>query len=210
MTSLKSARLLRRTAGAAAAICALLPATAAQADLLETGACDDAALSQPFAPWGDHRSYKLAPGGDFEGDHGWKLSGGAKVVSGSEPYGVTGAVGARSISIPAGGSVTSPATCVNIDYPSFRFFTRSSGGFLGLLPAVMIDVLYGEGLTKVLPLPTGLVLPSSRWQATGDQLTVALVGATLAGGEAPVAIRITSVLGTWSVDDVFVDPIRRS
>src|SRR5687768_6368874 len=83
MTPMKSARWLRRTAGAAVALCALLPAGAAEAALIQTGACDDAALSTPFAPWGDHAPYKLAPGGDFEGAHGWQLTGGAKVVSGS-------------------------------------------------------------------------------------------------------------------------------
>ena len=202
---------MRRWAtGAAAALCAVGPATTAEASLIETGACDGAALSQPFAQWGDQRSYKLAPGGDFEGAHGWKLTGNARVVSGSEPYAATGKLGSRSLAIPAGSSATSPATCVNFDYPSFRFFSKSSGGLLGLVPLVKVDILYGEGLAQVLPLPTGLALPSSRWIANTDQLTLAAVGATLNGGEAPVAIRITSLFGTWSVDDVFVDPVRRS
>ena len=196
--------------GAAAALCALTPTATAQADLIETGACDDAALSQPFAQWGDHADYKLAPGGDFESTHGWKLAGGARVVSGSEPFAATGELGSKSVSIPAGGSITSPATCVNFAYPSFRFFAKSSGGLLGLLPLLKAEVLYGEGLAQVLPLPAGLALPGSRWQPTGlPMLTLSAVGATVNGGEAPIAIRITSVLGTWTVDDVFVDPWRR-
>ena len=201
---------MRRWAtGAAAALCAVVPTTTAEAALIETGACDGAELSQPFAPWGDYRSYKLAPGGDFEGTHGWKLTGNARVVSGSEPFAATGELGSRSLSIPAGSSATSPGTCVNFDYPGFRFFSKTSGGLLGLVPLVKVDILYGEGLAQVLPLPTGLALPSSRWIANTEQLTLAAVGATLNGGEAPVAIRITSLFGTWSVDDVFVDPVRR-
>lgn len=211
MTRTTSRRMRRWSVGAAAALCAaVVPAATAEAALIETGACDGAELSQPFARWGDDAFYKLAPGGDFEGAHGWRLTGSARVVAGSEPYAATGSLGARSLSIPAGSSATSPATCVNFDYPTFRFFSKSSGGLLGLVPLVKVDILYGEGLAKILPLPTGLALPSSRWIANTRQLTLAAVGATLAGGEAPVAIRITSLLGTWSVDDVFVDPVRRS
>ena len=188
-----------------------VPAATANAALIETGACDDAALSQPFKAWGDGASYKLAPGGDFEGSlEAWTLSGGARKVAGSEKYGATGEVGAFSVSLPAGASITSPATCVNADYPSLRFFSKSSGGLLGLLPAMKVDVLYGEGLAKIVPLPAGVGLPSSSWQPTTPMLTNALLGAALAGGEAPIRIRITSVAGTWGVDDVFVDPFRRS
>jgi hypothetical protein len=209
MTRIKPKRRTRWLAGAAVALCALAPAAPADADLIETGACDDAALSHPFASFGDNNWYKLAPGGDFEGEHGWKLSGGARLVSGSSTFGATGEAGSSAVSIPAGGSVTSPATCVNFAYPTLRFFSKSSGGLLGLLPVVKVDVLYGEGLAKILPLPAGTALPGGRWQPTLPGVTLSAVGATLNGGEAPIAIRISSLFGTWTVDDVFVDPTRR-
>ena len=198
-----------RWLASAAALCALAPAAPAQASLVETAACDDAAISKPVARWGDLADYKLAPGGDFEGTHGWKLSGGAKIVAGSEPYNATGTAGSASLSIPAGGSAVSPATCVNFAYPTFRFFSKSSGGLLGLVPLVKVEVLYGEGLAKVLALPGGTALPSRGWQPTLPMLTLSAVGATVNGGEAPIALRITSLMGTWSVDDVYVDPWRR-
>lgn len=202
-------RTMRRVLGLTVALCALIPAAAANA-VVSLEDCDGAELSRPFAQFGDPAQYKLAPGGDFEGAHGWTLSGGAKVASGSEPWGVTGKVGAKSLVVPAGGSATSPATCVNAAYPTFRFFSKSSGGLLGLLPAVKVEVLYGEGLAQIVALPAGVALPSSGWIPNAPMLTSAAVGAALAGGEAPIAIRITSVSGTWSVDDVFVDPYRRS
>jgi hypothetical protein len=202
-------RRARWIAGAAALVCAFAPA-AAQADLVETAACDDAELTHPFSAWGDGNWYKLAPGGDFEGAHGWKLSGGARIVSGSEPHATTGTAGSASLSLPAGGSATSPATCVNFAYPTFRFFAKSSGGLLGLLPLVKVDVLYGEGLAKVLPLPGGITLPASRWSPSLPGVTLSAVGATVNGGEAPIALRFTSLFGTWNVDDVFVDPARRT
>ena len=38
----------------------------ASAQAALTGACNTSTLSQPFAAWGDHNTYELAPGGDFE------------------------------------------------------------------------------------------------------------------------------------------------
>ena len=199
---------LRRVVIAAAAIAAL-PAASASAALIETSACDGAALTKPFAPWGDFADYKLAPGGDFEGDHGWRLRGGAGTVSGSEPFKATGALGASSVRIPAGGSITSPATCVNAAYPTFRLFAKSSGGLLGLLPAMKAEVIYKDGLLQDVVIPAGVLLPSPLWAPSGVQLTLSAVGAAVAGGEAPLSIRLTSLAGTWTVDDVFVDPYRR-
>src|SRR3954464_16029724 len=114
---------------AAAVACAILPAASASASLIETSACDGAELSQPFAAFGDSAYYKLVPGGNFEsGLSGWSVSGGAKVVSG----GIS--TGHSALSLPAGASVTTPVSCVNAGAPSFRFFSKSSGGLLGLLP----------------------------------------------------------------------------
>ena len=44
---------------------------------------------------------------------------------------------------------------------------------------------------------------------TGQQLTLAVLPALVANGDTPVAFRFRSTLGTWSVDDVFVDPFQR-
>ena len=79
----------------AAAALVAVPAAGAGAAIIETSACDGAALSTPFAPWGDTNAYKLVPGGDAEGSlAGWTLAGGAKKVAGSEPFAVTGRLGA--------------------------------------------------------------------------------------------------------------------
>lgn len=201
---------LRPLAAAVAAAACLTPAAAADAALIETAACDDAPLSQPFARWGDDAHYKLAPGGDAEGAlTGWSLAGGARVVAGSEPFAATGRLGASSLSIPAGGSVTTAATCVNAAYPSFRFFAKSSGGLLGLLPALKVDLVYRDGLLGLVAVPVGTVLPSSTWRPTPVFLTASALGAAVAGGEVPLALRFTSLAGTWQVDDVFVDPYKR-
>jgi hypothetical protein len=195
-------------AGLVAALTAL-PA-GAEAALIDTGACDDAQLSTPFARWGDLSQYKLAPGGDMNGSlAGWKFTGAARQVGGSEPYGPDGTSG-MALSLPAGSSVTTPATCVNASYPSFRLFARSSGGLLGLLPLVKVDLVYHSGLLGIIAVPIGTVLPSSSWTPTLTMLTASAVNGLTANGTMPLSVRFTSLAGTWQIDDVYVDPYSRS
>lgn len=196
----------RFTIAATLAVAALaLGGTSARAALIATGACDNSMLSQPFAKWGDTNSYKLVPGGDFEGSlSGWSLTGGAKRVSGSEPYGATGHVGGYSLEIPAGGSVTSPYTCVNTSYPTFRLFARNNG----LLSTVVVEVVY-KTLLGPVALPVGPVALSGQWQPTLPMLTASTVTGLLSGGTAQVALRFAALTGSSRIDDVFVDPRMR-
>jgi hypothetical protein len=188
---------------AATAALALVPAAGASAALIDTSACDGAALTQPFSQFGDSNFYKLAPGGDFEGSlGGWTLSGNAKKVAG-------GSAGSYSVSIPAGSSVTTAPTCVNAAYPSFRFFVKSSNGLLGLVAAAKVDLVYHDNLLGLVALPAGVLLPNGRWKPTGAMLTLSAVAGLVSNGEAPLSIRITSIAGTWNVDDVYVDPHQR-
>ncbi len=177
-------------------------ASSARAALISSGACNESSLSHPFAQWGDSNSYELAPGGDFEsGASGWTLSGGAKLVTGSEPYGARGAVGSHSLALPSGASAQSPFTCVNASYPTFRFFARNNG----LLSTVLAQVVYKTPLGTVT-LPLGVVALSSEWKPTLPMLTGSVVAGVLSGGTAHVALRFTAVTGASDVDDVFVDP----
>ena len=67
---------------------------AASADGLNLGlnGCPAQTIEHPFARWLDNANYVLAPGGTFEGAmDGWKLTGGAKVVAGSESFAAHGA-----------------------------------------------------------------------------------------------------------------------
>jgi hypothetical protein len=174
---------------------------AASASLIDLGKCDNSALSQPFTPWGDTASYKLAPGGDFEGTlGGWSLRGGAQQVAGSESFDVTGNPDSSSLSLPAGAVATSPQTCVTAAYPDFRFFTRTDtpGSTLA------VSVVYG-GLT----IPVGVVTPTTDWQPTVPMATLSAIPGLLNGGVANVSLRFTAVLGEVQVDDAYVDPSGR-
>jgi hypothetical protein len=178
-------------------------AAPAQAALISTNTCDSSSLSQPFAAWGDNASYKLVPGGDVESSaSGWKLSGAATTVAGSEPFGITGSVGATSLSIPAGASVQSPFTCVNAGYPALRFMARNDG----VLSTLAVTLTYKDPILGLVPIPVGTVTLSNTWQPTLRMPTLALVGGLLSGGTAQVSVHFTALIGSSQIDDVFVDP----
>jgi hypothetical protein len=177
-----------------AVVGALVCAAAAHADPL--GSCPAAAVSQPFAAWGDSASYELAPGGDFESP-GWGLERGAALGAGSEPFAATGSLGTQSLSLPAGADATSPSFCVDAGKPTLRLFT-SGGGLLSV-----------EIQTGGLTLPVGIVAASNTWAPSPILLTGGSLLGPLSGGTVQARIRISALSGQPHVDDVFVDPWRR-
>lgn len=180
-----------------------MPAAAAHASIISVSACDGASLTQPFLKWGDSAPYKLVPGGDFETNaKGWSLTGGARVVPGSEPFGATGSVGKYSLSLPAGASAQSPFTCVDAAYPSFRFFDRNRG----LLSTTLVQVVYKLPLLGNVALPVGAALLNATWGPSLPMLTASAVPGLLGGGYAQVALRFTALTGATQLDDVFIDP----
>ncbi len=196
-------RVLGAVIAGAGLVSVLASGAPAQAALISTSACDNSALTQPFQRWGDTSSYKLIAGGSFEsGAPGWTLSNGARVVAGSEPYGVTGSVGKASLYLPAGASAQSPLTCVNAAYPTFRFLARNDW----TLSAVLVQVVYSVPLVGPVAVPVGGVALSGTWQPTIPMLTASAVPGLLDGGTTPVALRFTALLGASHIDDVFVDP----
>lgn len=199
--------LRRPLAAIALALGALAAFSApAQATVIDVNPCDDSALSKPFKRWGDPSLYKLAPAGSFEGGaKGWTLSRGADLEAGSEPWDVTGEKGEQALSLDAGATALSPATCVNAGAPTFRFFARSTGG---LLPLLRVDVAYRSGLFGLLSLPVGVVTGGT-WKPSGIFLTASVLPAALAASDVPLSLRFTAMSGNWQIDDVFVDPYHR-
>jgi hypothetical protein len=186
----------------------VLPAASANATaLINTDACDNAALTQPFAAFGDSNVYKLVPGGDFEGSlAGWTLSHGAARVAGSEPSGATGVVGTSSLYLPAGATAQSPYTCVDAAYPMFRLFGRNNG----LLSTVAVSIVYKEPLLGATAVPVGTILLSGRWAPSAKMFTLSAVQGVVNGlltGQTPqVALRFTALTGSSQIDDAFIDP----
>ena len=161
--------------------------------LVNTNPCNLSALSHPFARWLDSADYELAPGGDFESST-WTLSGGAKLVAGSEPYAATGTLGSSSLSLPAASSAQSPPTCVDAAYPSIRFFIAGKG-------SVAVNVVDGG-----LVIPAGIAVAGGGWSPSPVMLTISAVLGALSGGTAEVSLSFTALSGDPQIDDVFIDP----
>ncbi|MCA1690493.1 MAG: hypothetical protein LC720_08735 [Actinobacteria bacterium] len=177
-------------------------AASAQASLVSLSACDNSLLTQPFLRWADPNSYKLAPGGDFEGSlTGWSTTGAAGLVRGSEPAGVTGSVGSSSLGLGSGASAQSPGTCVNAAYPSFRFFARSDAPGSVLSVAVVYQTLLGQ-----VVLPVGKAVLAGNWTPTLPMVTGSAVSGASASGGTAVGLRFTELSGSAQIDDVYVDP----
>ncbi len=193
------------------ALCALLASSAPRAEAADGSllGCGYEA-SHPFLRFLDPLPYTLLPGGDFEtGLSGWKLSGGAGVVSGNEPWRVAGP-GSRALRLPSGSSATSPPMCMGLVLPVVRFF--STGG--SLLSFLQVDALYTDAAGRrqsVTLLPIGL--PSGSWVPNLPMLQLggAVNALTLNGFTTDISLRFTPRgglfgSGTWLIDDVFVDP----
>ena len=201
-------RLLLVTLAALAALAAANASPARAGDDSLLGCGYDAV--HPFMRWLDPLPYTLLPGGDFEsGAAGWKLSGGARVVDGNEPFYAAGA-GSRSLLLPAGSSATSPAMCMGLVLPVVRYF--STGG--NALSYLRVEAVYTDtsGRQRSIDLlPSGL--PTKSWAPSPPalQLMGALNVLTLDGLTSEIALRFTPKgslfgAGTWRVDDIYVDP----
>ena len=187
-------------------------ASTASAGLLTESAqsCDDGAITQPFQRFGDQANYKLLPGGSFEaGTDAWQLSGGAKIVSGNETYKVGGATHSSSLQLPSGSAAVSPFTCVGLSEPSLRLFAKRNSALLGLVSTlnVQIQVKTSLGLSVWLPVLPG-DLGGSSWHPTAPMPLIANILPLSQSDKTPVRFRFTPLLGSWQIDDVYVDPYR--
>ena len=207
-------RKIGRTVAAAiiATIASAAFASTANAALLTESAesCDDGPITQPFARFGDNANYKLLPGGSFEyGTPAWQLSGGAKIVSGNETYKVGGSTHSRSLLLPGGSAAVSPFTCVGLSEPTLRLFAKRNSALLGLVSTlnVQIQVKTSLGLSLWLPVLPG-DLGGSSWHPTASMPLIANILPLSASDKTPVRFRFTPLLGSWQIDDVYVDPYR--
>ena len=193
---------------AALAVTALAAgAPSASAGLLVKSApdCTPKPTTQPFAPWNDDAQYNLAPGGSFEGGAGsWSLTGGASLVSGNEPWKVNNGGDSRSLRLPPGATATSPVICVGLEHPSLRFFAKNNRA---LLSTMTVEVITETSLGIKAAVPIGVLLPNGSWKPSPKIWVIANLLPLLPGEHTPVQFTVRSVgLGTWWVDDFYVDP----
>ncbi len=191
----------------AASAATLAVAAPAHAGLLVQSAtgCTTATSAKVFRPWLDLANYVPAPGGFAESSSGWTLKGGAKIVSGNEPWKVGGSKHVSSLLLPAGSSATTAAMCVGIGHPTMRFFAKRNSG---LLSTMAVEVVFNGLGGTIRSLPIGVVVGGTKWQPTLPYPVIASLLPLLPGQMTPVQFRFTPVLGSWQIDDVYVDPWR--
>ena len=187
-----------------------LLASTADASVLSIlpGSCGAQVESQPFSQWGDGSNYTPVAGGGFEsGTAGWTLSGTAKAAPGNETYGVAG--GSQSLSLPAGSSATSPASCTSIYHPTVRFFLRNTGSPSSRL---IVQAVYPGLLGGTQTATLGRLAGSSSWQPSPAMtLLLSNLLATVSLNQTAISFRFVPAdnVGGWSIDDVYLDPFMR-
>lgn len=196
-SSHKTRRVLASLSGAVALL--VVAPVAAQA------ACPSSPTANTFAQFGDNAAYSLAPGGSFEaGAPGWELSN-AAVVEGNDRY----TQGSHSLAIESNGVATSPAVCVSVEYPTYRFFVRRLGGN-GPLSSLNASLRWTTPAGLTVETQAGSVHSGGAWTPSpvmrlGNSLPLWLPGST---PQVKLVFR-SSWGGAWAIDDVSLDPYRR-
>src|SRR5579884_1562740 len=163
------------------------------------------ATSQPFTPWGDDHSYCAFPNLGFEsGATGWSLAGKASVVSGNEPWHVSGP-GTHALQLGPGAVALSSPLPVNLLDPWLRFFARSSGANGRLHVQVIFRGLLGN-LTGLLNYGDLATADYAIWQPSG-RVSSALA-LPLGTTSAQVLLSSQASSGNWLVDDFYLDPCK--
>jgi hypothetical protein len=198
----------RTLVGALAVMASLAAAPAAHAGVLVSSApkCEVQSSTRPFLRWLDPLPYTPVPGGAAESADGWKLTGGATIATGNEPWKVQAAGDSRSVLLPPRSSATTRSICVGILHPTLRFFV--SGG--DLLSFVRVEVLYEDVLGAVHSVTIGRTLLGGGWRPTLPMPVLVNLLALLPGDRTAVAFRFTAQgAATFRIDDLYVDPYSR-
>jgi hypothetical protein len=198
------ARKLVVTALGALAIGSAIPAAASAA---VAPACGSTSESTPFLRFLDLAKYSQVPGGSFEqGAPGWSLAE-AAVVSGNESYSVAG--GSHSLQIAAGGEAVSPAFCVALEQPTFRFFARNLSGH----GTLNVSLRWSSEAGQVHTMPVGSLglLSGSGWNVSPVMLLDLQIPMLLEslGSRLQAELVFQATGGAWQIDDVYYDPYSR-
>ena len=189
-------------AGALTIVLAGIPAAA-------HAACPATPTTQAFKAFGDTAQYSPVSNGHFEsGTGGWSLTG-ASVMTGNEPWYIRSSSDRKSLAVPATGLATSPAICVGIEHPTFRFVARRTNSSWGTLNVKLswTEANGQKNTTTVASINGG----DTSWHVT-NPLALAT---TLPLSDAGQTLQVRLVFdpedygGAWAIDDIQVDPFAR-
>jgi hypothetical protein len=161
---------------------------------------DCGSASQPFAQFGDYRSYTFGSNGGLEnGSTGWSLGGG-EVVSGNESFYVHSSSDSHSLSLSTGDSALSPKLCMGTTSTVTRFFVRSEDGGRVRVQVVLRNLL-GQvlGVVQISDVSAG-----SNWSPGPGVLNLDSVLGLV--GVSSIQLKFTELSGSVQIDDVYVDP----
>lgn len=175
------------------AVTALMPGVASAHRGSPPPACSEQA-TQPFLPYGDSDYYRLAPGGDFEGDlSDFDITGAAGPVAGSSPIG-----GETVLSLAPNSTVTTPPICTDGTELFSRMFSRSADG--DPRAAIVVEAVAPDGRSRLV----GITRSDSDWTPTSRFL--APIGFARAG-YSTFQYRFTAIgRGTTLIDGIYIDP----
>jgi hypothetical protein len=178
--------------------CLAIPADAGLVSTDSASYCDPYS-STAFQAWGDESNYMLTPGGSFEeGTPSWKLSGGAKIVSGNEPFFIHSQKDRRSLYMPAGSSASTPTMCFAPGDWHMRFVGGGSG-------QVKVTVTVNSLLGVVSVLDGGTVSNDGTWKPS-PKVGLLLTNVTGLLTTKAISLRFTATSGASQIDDVYLDP----
>jgi hypothetical protein len=203
-----SIRFARRATCATVVIAAVATA-AVFAPVASAASCPSQTLTTPFGGLGDWNNYYLAPGGSFESS-AWS---GGSLVNGSEPFKLHSLFDSHALQI--NGQATSPSFCITRDDPSLRFVARSTqipgsnGNYSQLNVSVSVTNSNGSAgnffLGVVTPHGNGwFVTPRMEYGSMFDSWLFGTDGTGTA--QMQIVLTVAGQGGSWTVDDVYVDP----
>ena len=186
---------------------ALAPTAKAKAAVFHSGAASycDPSSSQVFSRFGDSSYYARMMNGGFEnGSTAWVLNGGARVVSGNEPYYLSGNAGdSHSLLLPAGSSAYSGSVCFALGDWHLRLMMKRLSTTGGLRVQVIVPSLLGI----LTVLDGGTYNGSGSW-APSPRIALLLSNVLSLVGTRAVAFKFTPVGAgaSYQIDDVYLDP----
>lgn len=165
--------------------------------------CNFSNETHAFSQWGDNAKYVPVAGGSFESPAGWKLTGGAAIVAGNNPFYLGSPSDSHSLLLPPGSSAMTPGVCLGILSPTLRFVGSVSGG-----TGVHVT-MYTQTLLGLVQLPSSAdIALAPDWDASETQtFLIQNVLGLLNLNSANIFFRFTPVGGaTVQMDDVYLDP----
>jgi hypothetical protein len=174
-------------------------ATAGILDPLLGGGCGS--TSPVFSPWSDYAGYYFASNGGFEGgSKGWSLSGPASVVSGNDPWRLSGS-GSHALQL-GNGATAAITVCYGLTYPAVRFVAAGANGGSA---TIHVRVVARSLLGVLSVLDGGRFTVPAGWDAA-PKLSTLFSALAAPVGTKSMELQITVESGTALVDDLYVDP----